>query len=234
MFFSAVFPPFGLLCLILSTGPGFLPFRMLWFSAGIASVCLGAGYAWLGPRVLRKRADGTLPFSSYLIYWPYFLVTEVSLRLFRALTHEAPYHEIVSGLFLGRRLMGGDQEIFEEIRIHAVLDLTCEFSEPAFMRGAAAYLTLPMLDASAPTAAQAEDGVAFIKRELSSGPVYVHCALGHGRSATLVAAYLLSEKKCASPDAALALIRALRPGANYHPRQRRFLEGNFGKESPAS
>ena len=56
------------------------------------------------------------------------------------------------------------------------------------------------------------------------GPLLVCCALGYSRSATAVAAWLLHSRRAADIDAALALIRAARPGVVLHPQHRQALE----------
>ena len=70
----------------------------------------------------------------------------------------------------------------------------------------------------------------FIRRARAEGPVLVHCALGHGRSATFVAAYLLAEGLAASLPEALDLLRRVWPGVRLSDAQRRLLEA--GPEAP--
>jgi protein-tyrosine phosphatase len=55
---------------------------------------------------------------------------------------------------------------------------------------------------------------------IHDGATYVHCALGHGRSATLVAAVLLELGLATDPDDAVNRIRLLRPGVALSPAQR--------------
>jgi atypical dual specificity phosphatase len=71
---------------------------------------------------------------------------------------------------------------------------------------------LPVPDFTAPTADQLTRGVRAINRALSSGQcVAVHCAAGLGRTGTLLACYLVSTGL--EPKAAIARIRAVRPGS---------------------
>ncbi len=224
MFFAVTFLPLGVLCLAMAAAPGDPILRLLWLNTGLACLGLGSGYARFGPRVMFKRDDGTMPAATYLIYWPYFVVSEFSFWAFKTLTKEEPCHEIAPGLFHGRRLSPGEEGILEARGIKGVLDLTSEFAETRFMREAPAYLCLPLLDATAPTAEELEKGLAWLKENMSKGPVYVHCALGHGRSTTLVAAYLLSVGSTRGIDETLAFIKSKRPGAKLHARQRRLLE----------
>jgi len=71
---------------------------------------------------------------------------------------------------------------------------------------------LPVPDSLPPTQDQLEHGVAAIAHGLRRGArVAVHCAAGLGRSGTLIAAYLVSQGSV--PEAAIALVRAARPGS---------------------
>ena len=55
-----------------------------------------------------------------------------------------------------------------------------------------AYLNLAVWDTHAPTAQQIETGVQWALAQRAAGrPVLVHCAHGHGRSATVLAAILI-------------------------------------------
>ena len=71
---------------------------------------------------------------------------------------------------------------------------------------------LPVPDFTPPTPDQLARGVHAINRALVDGKrVAVHCAAGLGRTGTLLACYLVSTG--VEPDAAIARIRAARPGS---------------------
>ncbi|HWI55593.1 MAG TPA: hypothetical protein VNZ22_00100, partial [Bacillota bacterium] len=84
--------------------PGFLL-----LSAGVAYLGLGAGYAGCWPGLLGKTRRGRLLLSSYAFFWPYHLCNYGSLAFFRLLMREAPFDEIVPGLYLGGRLLPWDK-----------------------------------------------------------------------------------------------------------------------------
>jgi protein-tyrosine phosphatase len=154
-----------------------------------------------------------------VLFWPFLLLNWVNLFVFRAVVRERPYDEVAENLFLGFRLFGTDQEQMRELGIGAVLDVSSEFSEVRFLREGLDYRTIPVLDATPPTSAQLDQGVQWIRDGLSNGPIYVHCALGHARSATFVAAYLLTADPHLTVDDAIAHVKSKRPGAGLHRGQ---------------
>jgi len=70
---------------------------------------------------------------------------------------------------------------------------------------------VPVLDTCPPTRQQLHEAVIWIQEHVKHGGVFVHCAAGHGRSATIVAAYLLHTKKVTGVQEAIALIKSKRP-----------------------
>ena len=136
----------------------------------------------------------------------------LSLWLAIRLQKESAYHEIKPGLWLGRRLIAAEAKFFRSNHA-AVLDMTSEFSENGDLLDNP-YLCLPTLDRVAPAGKQLEVAVAFISRYYGERPVFVHCAVGHGRSATVVAAWLLRQDRSLDVDTAVQQIKAIRPGVN--------------------
>ena len=172
------------------------------------------------PRVLLKRSDGRLRWWSWVLFWPYHLLSHASWALYRLAPGEPYFHEILPGLFLGCRLRKREAAQLLAQGSWSVLDLTSEFSEAACFRQEAAYLCVPLLDHTAPSVAQLARGVRFIADRAPVGRVYVHCAVGHGRSATFIAAYLLARGAANTPDHAVALLRSKRPGVRINASQR--------------
>jgi len=85
------------------------------------------------------------------------------------------------------------------------------------------FLWLPVKDHAAPTKAQLDVGVSFIRECVKNKQrVFVHCKFGHGRSPTLVAAYLKSTGL--SVDEAIEKIKAARPEIHLEEGQRVALE----------
>ena len=105
------------------------------------------------------------------------------------------YDEIQPRLWLGGGLSyPRDYAFLLERGIGAVVDIRAERDDDvAFLtQHNIHYLKLRVPDVSAPPPEVIEAGVAFIQQQMANGrAVYVHCAKGRGRSATLVAGYLM-------------------------------------------
>jgi protein-tyrosine phosphatase len=94
--------------------------------------------------------------------------------------------------------------------VTAVVNLRIEFDDKTAGIAPLRYLHLPTVDDEAPTLDQLRTGVEFIAEETArEGGIYIHCASGVGRAATMAAAYLISRGM--SPDQAWMAIRKVRP-----------------------
>lgn len=182
--------------------------RVFFLSCTFAFGGVGLAYGFIGPRAFLKRDDGRLFALSYFIYAPYHALNALSLWSFRRNARENSWDEIAPNIYLGCRLNARDKAAIERLKIARVLDLTSEFAETPFLR-ALDYRCVPLLDTRAPTLTQLRDGANWIAQ--NDKPIYVHCALGHGRSATFVTAYLLLSKRANSAEDAVAQIQKLRP-----------------------
>lgn len=194
-----------------------------WVGASFAGVALA--YGALGPGLLGKRGDGVVPLWSYLLFGPFLVLGRAALRAFNTTGLSAPWNEVDDGVWLGRRPAGVDTDPFrQDVRPVAVLDMTAEVARSRSLTGAEAYLTLPVLDNAAPTPAQLDAAVVFIETHREDGPVYVHCALGLGRGATAVAAWLLGTGRAGTVDDAEAWLKARRREVGLSRAQRAALE----------
>jgi hypothetical protein len=183
--------------------------------SGLAWSVVALGYAGLGPRVFGKRRDGSIPAGRCVPLFPFIALTWTVWRV----RGSGPCgHEIVPGLWLGRRPARGELPA----DVGAILDLTSEFPRPADAVEPRTYLCEPLLDATAPPMETLRRLVAWI--ESSPQPVYVHCAQGNGRSATVVAAVLLARGLASDANGAVALIRAVRRSVRPNAKQCAVLE----------
>ncbi len=192
-------------------------FALTFLYASVSFVLLAMAYAGAGPGLLLKRASGRRSILAWVLFGPYFLLNVLTFALYRLMSREPACVQVSPNVYFGRRL--SSRECLE-IRWVGVLDLAAEFAESRRLRELPGYRSLPVLDATAPTEEQLRSAVAWVTSGSASGPVYVHCALGHGRSACVVIAYLLSVGVVASVAEAVRLLRSLRPGVRLHPAQR--------------
>ncbi len=223
MKYAVVFLLFGFTCAFYAATSQAFALRLIFISFAIAFGGVGLAFAFIGPRAFLKKSNGQLSLLSYVFYGPYHLLNWFSLLAFRRGGKENAFDQIEENVVLGCRLSQSDQHEIERLGIQSVLDLTCEFSEiPALRR--LSYRCIPTLDTRAPSLELLQDGAKWIEEQAAKGPVYVHCALGHGRSATFVAAYLLLSGKARTPQGAIEQIRLLRPRIGLHPEQVALLE----------
>lgn len=170
------------------------------------------------PRLFGKRSDGSRSALSTVGLLPYLLLTWGTWHLVRVLSKEASFAEVRPGLWIGRRLTGREPRPATDV----VLDLTCEFSEAVSHR-TPNYLAYPILDGGIP---QSAASLAATLRALGwpERSAYIHCAQGHGRTATVTAALLIHTGEVQTVDEALATIQAVRPAATINTAQRRYLD----------
>ncbi|HTU89813.1 MAG TPA: dual specificity protein phosphatase family protein [Gemmataceae bacterium] len=136
----------------------------------------------------------------------------------RRFSREPCWNEITPALWIGRRAIA--RELPPGIDL--VIDLTAEFPEPRRIRSGRPYFCLPILDGSVPPENELRE---LVERIVSCpGNVFMHCALGHNRSALVAAAVLLRRGLAVDVKQAVSQLRRVRPAIRLRSEQRRCLE----------
>ncbi|MEW6265556.1 MAG: dual specificity protein phosphatase family protein [Thermodesulfobacteriota bacterium] len=203
---------------------------LLW--TAVSFFLMGLGYAWLGPGVLGKKQDGRLGSLNRLLLFPYLLLSWSIWRIRGLTTAEPVAAEIIPGLWLGRRPY--QREL--PLGIKSVVDLAAEFPADRELVGTTNYISRPLLDGSTAGLGEFKKLIDEISR--LPGPVYIHCAQGHGRSAMVMAGVLLSRGLTGTVEDVELLIKRARPKIRLNNKQksllRRYLEETAGyRNNPA-
>lgn len=123
--------------------------------------------------------------------------------------------------YLGGALMFDDVERLQRQGVRAVVNLCAERhdDERRLDQADMVYLWLPVLDMCAPSFEQIEHGLRWIQRQLQVGHIiYIHCAAGVGRSATLLACWYVYHQGM-SAAGAMQHIKAKHPQVALTRRQ---------------
>jgi protein-tyrosine phosphatase len=184
---------------------------LLW--PALSFTLVGLAYFADRPTVLGKRADGTIAAWSLALLAPYALLALILMRAERLLSPEDAFNEVAPGLWVGRwprarELPAGARR---------VVDLTAELVADRDIRARETYLCAPTLDGTAPDPDALRSLVARLRDETG---LFIHCASGHGRSATLAAALLIARGAASSPAEAEALMQKQRPGIRINALQK--------------
>ncbi len=183
---------------------------LLWPALNL--VCLSYAYAENQAEILGKRPEGGLRTVAVLFYLPYFALTWMCWSAYVRLLSEAWSDEVAPGIWVGRR--PSPQHIPPNA---LVVDMTAEFPAHPKLRVPGNLMVLPTLDARSPGSAVLRDLAQTLSEQ--TRPVYVHCAQGHGRSATLAAVILVIRGDAPSIAAALEQMTSIRPGVHLHSIQ---------------
>ena len=211
--------------LVIKTSNVYFQFAWAWFALSFFTVSLA--YLLNKPTIFRKRSDGTVPVYIRWVFMPFLWSTQLYNSWARSTDSVPALQKIDDGLFLARRLFPSDIHEIKSENISAVLDVTAEFSSLNWVSYQADvdYLNISILDHSVPSDTQIQRALNWIHTHRKTGrSVVIHCALGRGRSAFMMAAYLLSQKPKSTPREVMEKIREIRQTVRLNERQFRYLK----------
>jgi protein-tyrosine phosphatase len=193
---------------------------LAWFSLGFS--LLAAAYLLERPQLFGKRPNGTLAPWAVVVALP-VVVLNYGLWTFKSLLREEPAnHEVAPRIFVGRLPLPGDLPE----GITAIVDVTSELIAHPQVRIHPGYRVYPMLDDGFVEAGELERIIAELVD--LPGAILIHCAAGHGRSATLAAALGIARGHFADPEHAETAMRRVRPKIKLRRQQRERLAAWFG------
>jgi len=207
-----------------AVGLGWLPIAVEWYLASCClTLALAYGFRSAGRDVERFafRAGWSIIVRTILL--PYLALGAVTLYLARWFDREALLNPVAPGIAIGRLPFPSERIELERVGIRAVLNLCWEFPRVSGIDRVPGLATarVPILDGAAPTDRQFRDACACVARWRAEGRfVLIHCAQGHGRTATVAAAVLCELGLASDAEEALSLIRSARPLARPCGEQR--------------
>jgi hypothetical protein len=187
----------------------------LWLAWGAIAIGLVAlAYARLGAGAFQKQGRSH-SIAATALYAPYTACAWLNSRLWTR-RHPGP-DEVADGVWIGRMPSAAQMRAY---RFAGMVDLCAELPAP---QGPCSHRGLPWLDLVAPSVDELRAAAAAIEAARREGAVLVCCALGYGRSACAVAAWLLVSGRADDVDAAAAVVGSRRRGARLGEAHRRAL-----------
>eukprot|EP00698_Gefionella_okellyi_P005300 TRINITY_DN14821_c0_g1_i1.p1 TRINITY_DN14821_c0_g1~~TRINITY_DN14821_c0_g1_i1.p1 ORF type:complete len:271 (+),score=11.50 TRINITY_DN14821_c0_g1_i1:77-814(+) len=165
------------------------------------------------PRMFGKRKDGSLPWWAFLLWWPWILLAWLSARHTQGRMMKYPllsavHDRIYVGGYLGFHPLPVDL-LDRDI---AVIDVTCELPRSsALWHSRVSYLNIGTWDGTPPTVQNLRDALAWSLPQYKAGKsLFIHCAFGIGRSATVACAVLVALGVCGTWEEAFEYMKKQR------------------------
>jgi len=216
MKYAVVFTVGAVALTLLAAWLGGVAWIFLWPAVNL--IILAWSYHHNNPELLGKDPTGRISKRATLVFLPYFGLTWLCYAAYVRLSRERWADEVADGIWVGRR--PDADHLPPEGAL--VVDLTAEFPASPTVLKDWPYICVPVLDARAPALAHFEG---LIGRLLTSQrPLYIHCAQGHGRSATVAARLLIERGLAQDSSTAESLMQQSRPGIRLHRVQRRVVD----------
>ncbi len=201
---------------------------------GLASLYFAIAYFSGRGEILMKSRNGRLPIYIKITLLPVLLGVTAYNLIVRSRDKAPPLQKIRDGLWLSRRLVFTDLNDFRTSGINAILDVTAEFDALEFsvLPDEVTYFNIPVMDHHTPRIEQLRKAVLWIDKQRREGKeVLIHCALGQGRSVTVMLAYLYHLDPGANVDDLVKEIQKIRTTVKPNSRQKRRLD-EFIRQTP--
>jgi hypothetical protein len=185
-----------------------------WAALSLAAVCVLYARAIDGTRNPGPVLKGDVRPWLQPVFFPYRFVAWSLTAIVRALRLRDPViSEIGPGLFMGVRLFPHEADKLASRGIRHIVDLTCELpTNESLAREPFERLGVPTLDRCPPTLDQIASIAEWAAQRHAAGEaVYVHCAFGRGRSATVTAVIVLRLGWAHDAASAVSRVAAKRP-----------------------
>lgn len=200
---------------------------LFWLALALAMVALN--YLLFAAAGFQKSELGHPSFASRWLLLPYRLFAWLNIRFWTG--GQVAAQEVLPGVWLGRMPTMSEAQQYD-----AILDLCAElpfpYSGKALLTPARGmtegklkwYQPMPMLDLCLPDEQDCLEAVRRLECLRTSGTLLVCCALGYGRSALVLAAWLLLSGRAGSALDAAKMIAAVRPKVVFKPETLAYLE----------
>ncbi|WP_392560909.1 phosphatase PAP2/dual specificity phosphatase family protein [Orbus sturtevantii] len=182
---------------------------LLWLALALTITALN--YYFVGARGFQKQENGRFTIIGRFLLLPYQLIMWGNSRLWTRCDDE--FNLVFNKVYLGRI---PSRSTLKKHRFSTVVDLCAELPMPTYYEN---YILVPVLDMAAPSLDECRKGVEAINTGLAHGDVLVCCALGYSRSATIILAWLLSNRIAESLDDAIQILKKARPNSVINAKQ---------------
>ncbi len=193
----------------------------VYLALGLMALAIAYGMKRAGFAVEEACCRRRSALAAWVLLAPYRLLGWLALGLLSRFDGEAAISRVAPDLAIGRRPSRAERRGLAGSGIGAVLDLCFEFPHPDWDSAGMAGRFVPILDGSPPSDRQFREALGWIEASRAEGKaVLIHCAQGHGRSATVAAVVLCRIGLADDVDRAIELIRSARPRARPSREQR--------------
>ena len=196
----------------------FIKALLVWLSFSL--LFLAIVYLFNEPEWLGKKQNGKIKVINLLLYLPCAIISYIVWHLQRIISQENPIDEIVENkIWCGRRILGSEFPNY----IDTVIDLTSEFHEPGSIVEKINYISIPLLDGIQPDNKIIEK-LKQLSPSLLNKRIFIHCAQGHGRTATVTVFIMKYLNLIDNLETGLKMILELRHRAKVSNEQLRFIK----------